>query len=242
MRGRTSIVFVVDFFLEGLGDVDFFAGDDIGEIVVEGVEGGLRRGVFETDDQEVAHPAGGMEIPVEARDPFHGLLGVISGLVKVQVVRRNEMVAEEMFSDVFVPGFPVSATGRLHENERHDLAFAGLHKGEGFVAFVHGAETAREQDERVGMSDESELAGEEILKGHELLVPGHDRIGGLFPGQANIRAETHIDTSAFVAGLHDARTSPGDYHVAGLGDLSRELDGLKILGLRWEECEPSRKW
>src|SRR5688500_6991159 len=102
---------------------------------------------------------------------------------------------------------------RLHEDERHNLAFARLHERERFVAFVHRPEAAWEKDERIGMADEGELAREKIFEGDELLVLAHNRIGRLFPGKANVRAEAHIDTGAFVAGLHNTGTRAGNDHV-----------------------------
>jgi hypothetical protein len=52
-----------------------------------------------------------MEIPVKARDDFHRFVGVVGDLVKIQVVGRNQLVAQQMFADVFVPRFPIRAAG-----------------------------------------------------------------------------------------------------------------------------------
>src|SRR5688500_6884235 len=129
-----------------------------------------------------------------------------------------------MFFDILVPRFPVRASMWLHEDEQHDLAFARLHERERFVAFVHRPEAAWEKHECIGMADERELAGEKIFEGDELLVLAHDRIGRLLPGKANVRAEAHIDTGAFVPGLHYTGTRAGNDHVTSLRDFARELD------------------
>ncbi len=56
----------------------------------------------------------------------------------------------------------------------------------------------------------------------------NDRVGALFPGQANIRAEASFRTSAFVAGLHDPWPGAGDDHPAFGGNFAGEFDGLEV--------------
>src|SRR5437868_8957514 len=109
-----------------------------------------------------------------------------------------------MLADVLVPGPPVSAAFAIHQDERHNAAFAGLHEREGLVAFIHGAEAAREEDDGIRMAEEGEFARKEIFKCDQLLIVLNDRIGALFPRQANVCAKTSFQTRAFVSRLHNA--------------------------------------
>ena len=99
------------------------------------------------------------------------------------------------------------------------------------VTFIERAEAAGEQHNRVRVADENEFAGEKIFEGDELLVLGDDRVGALFPRQADVHAETVFRPGAFVAGLHDAGPGAGDDHEAGGGNFFAELAGLLVFGL-----------
>src|SRR5437667_6529238 len=137
-----------------------------------------------------------------------------------------------MFAHVFVPGPPVSAAWPIDQHQRHQLAFAGLHQRQRLVTLIHRAETAWKQRDGIRMSNEDQLAGEEIFERDQLFVLAYDRVGALFPGQADISAETILRPGAFVAGLHDATPGARDDHEPRLSNLSAELDPLLILHAR----------
>ena len=104
-----------------------------------------------------------------------------------------------MFADVLVPRLPIGAAGAVHEHERHELALAGLHERERLVPLVHRAEPAGEQHDGVRVPDENEFAREKVFERDELLVLANDGIGGLFPRQADVDAETVFRPGAFVS-------------------------------------------
>jgi len=111
MRARSRLSPPSTFFRRRLDAFDGFAGDDVGEVFVQRGQGGIRRRVFEPDDEQILDEAGGLEIPVKARDDFHRLVCVVGDAVQIQVVGRNQLVAEQVFADVFVPRFPIRAAG-----------------------------------------------------------------------------------------------------------------------------------
>ena len=86
------------------------------------------------------------------------------------------------------------------------------------------------------MPDKSELAGEKVFEGDELFVLLDDGVGGLFPRQADVGAETHFQSGAFVAGLHDAGAGAGDDHEARVGNLAGELDRFEIFLARGQSA------
>ena len=225
------MVVVLDFFRRGFDDFDRPSLMMSAKSLFNRGEGGGRRRVFEPDDEQFLHKSGGMIIPVKARDDFHRLVGAVGDMIQIQVVRRNQFAAQQMFADLFVPGFPVGAAGPVHQHERHELALAGLHEGDRLVALVQRAEPAGEQHDGVRMPDEHEFAGEKIFERDELFVLGDDRIGALLPRQADVDAETVFRPGAFVSGLHDARPGAGDDHETGLRNFAPELDGLLIFHL-----------
>ena len=75
--------------------------------------------MLEADDEELFYEACGLIIPVEAGDDFHGFVGTVGDLKQVEVVGRDQFVAEQVFADVFIPGFPIRAAGPVHEHQRH---------------------------------------------------------------------------------------------------------------------------
>src|SRR5208282_3856432 len=116
---------------------EFFAQDDVLEVVVESAQGGFRGGVVEAKDQEVVDHAAGVVVAVKAGDDAHGVAGGFGDLIEAQIVRGNQLGAQEVFAVVFVPGFPIGAAGAVQEHQRDDAAFARLHEGQGLVTFVH---------------------------------------------------------------------------------------------------------
>src|SRR5438477_2886789 len=117
-----------------------------------------------------------------------------------------------MFADVLVPGPPKRATFTIHQHQWHDTALAGLHQRERLITFIHSAEAAREKDNRIGMAQEGEFAGEEVFECDELFIVLDDGVRALFPRQANIRAKASFQTGAFMTGLHDARAGSSNDH------------------------------
>ena len=198
--------------------------------------------MFQPDDEQILHEAAGMKIAVEARDDFHRLVRVVGDLVKVQVVGRNQFVAQQMFADVFVPGLPIGAAGPVHQHQRHELAFARLHERERLVALVHRAKPAGEQHDGVRVPDENQFAREKVFEGDELFVLGDDRIGALLPRQADVGAETVFRPGALVAGLHDARPGAGDDHEAGLRQSCARNPPPAGIPACPAACGPSRRW
>ena len=138
---------------------------------------------FKRNDEQVFDEAAGVKVAIETRDDAHGVFRVVGDLVEVQVVGRNQLFAQEMFADVFVPRFPIRATGSIHQDERHETALAGLHQSERFEAFVHRAEAAGEKDDGVGVANEDQFAREEVFERDELLVFVDDRVGDCSHGR-----------------------------------------------------------
>src|SRR5512147_1796816 len=101
-----------------------------------------------------------MKVAIEPSNDFDGLIRVVRDLVKVEIVRRNELVPQQVFADMLIPGLPVGAALTVDQHQRHELAFAGLHEREGLVTFVHRPETTREEGNRVRVTNKDELARE----------------------------------------------------------------------------------
>lgn len=228
--GFVQFVLVFHFFGRGLDGFHGGAGDDVAEVLGECGEDRGCGWAMEADDELVMDEAAGVEVAVEAGDPADGFGGVLGDLVEVEVVFGDQRCAEEVFTDVAVPGFPVGASGSVDEDEGHELAFACLHEGEGFIGFVHGSEATGEEGDGVGVADEREFPGEEVLEGDEFFVLEDDGVGGLFPGQPDIGAEAVFGSGSLVACLHDSRAGTGDDHEAGLGGEAAEFLGLVVFG------------
>ena len=57
--------------------MDRVPGDDVGEILVQGVEDGVGGRALEANDEQITDEAAGVEVAVEAGDPFHSLGGAV---------------------------------------------------------------------------------------------------------------------------------------------------------------------
>jgi len=184
--------------------------------------------VFKPDHEEVLDEAAGVEVAVEPRDDLDRLIHIVGNLVEVQVLGRDELVAQQVLAHLAVPGLPERAAGAVNQHQRHQLAFARLHEGQGFIALVHRAEAAREQGDGIRVADEDQLAGEEILEGDQFFIFANDGVGALLPGQADVDAEALFRAGALMAGLHDARAGAGNDHKARCRNLPAKLDSLLI--------------
>ena len=114
--------------------------------------------------------------------------------------------------DVILPALPEIAAGAVDEDDGHGDALAGLHEREDFEAFVHRAEAAGEERDRVAGADEHQLAGEEVFEVDQLGIVGDERVGGLLEGQADRQAEGRIGARAAVPRGHDPAAGAGDDH------------------------------
>ncbi len=126
---------------------------------------------------------------------------------------------------------PVGATGLFDEDDREGIAATGLDEGEDFEAFVVGAEAAGEEDDGVGFLDEDEFSGEEVAEVDEFFIAFDDGVGALFEGEFDGDAEGGGEAGAFVAGGHDAPSSAGDAHEAGVGADFSALGGELVVGV-----------
>src|SRR4030095_15956711 len=106
---------------------------------------------LQPDDEKVLHEPCGMKISVEACDNLYRLIRIVRDLVKIKVIRRNQLIPEQMLANMLVPRLPVRPARTIDQHEWHQLAFAGLHQGQRFVSFIHGAEPSWEKRDRIRM-------------------------------------------------------------------------------------------
>src|SRR5437879_64017 len=102
--------------------------------------------------------------------------------------------------------YAIPITAAVNEDEIAALQLACLHQGEHFPKLVHGAETPRKDDERLGELREPQLAHEKVVK--LKIEPGTDvGVRPLLMGQFDAQ------TDGFAAGL--GRAAVGRLHDAG---------------------------
>ncbi len=86
----------------------------------------------------------------------------------------------------FDEGLPELPAGLVEKNDGNHVALAGLQQGEHFEPFVERAEAAGEEDDRIALFDEHQLAREEVLHVHELRIAGDDGVGRLLEGEHDV--------------------------------------------------------
>ena len=180
------------------------------------------------DDHAFADPAVGDEVLVETDDLGDGGVDAVGHLEEGEVGLADEAVLDEILAEEGEPGFPIVAAGGIDEDEGEDAAFSGLHEGEDFESFVHGAEAAGEEGDGVGLFDEVELAGEEVVEVDEFFVAVDDFVCALLERETDVEAEGFLAAGSALGGAHDAIAAAGDDHVIELAHLAGEfLGGLE---------------
>ena len=229
--GHVVEVVVVSFFFEGGCLIDATGGEDAIESGVELGDGFVGEGVVDADDHFFAHPAVGVEIPVEVRNVLHGVVHIVSEVDEMEVGLGDKPIGEEVVCDESAPGFPIVAVRAVDHHDGDDGHFSGLHEGEDFEALVMGSKSAREESEGAGLLSEVQFAGEKIIEVDELRVAVNGGVGGLLEWEPDIESETLLGSGPRLGGAHDAIATACDEHVTGFDDFFPEGEGLPILGL-----------
>src|SRR5436309_850285 len=187
---------------------------DVGELARQAVDQLLGKCAVQADHELAPDRARGVVDAVEARDLLDRLVDRGGHLEERHVLRRDEMLAQQVLLDVALPRLPVRAARRVHEHDRHELRLAGLHERQALVGLVVRAEAAREEGRRVRLLHEDELTGEEVAEGGELRVLADDLVRLLLEGEPDVDPEAPLAPRALLAGAHDAAARAGDDHVA----------------------------
>ena len=187
--------------------------------------------MVDTDDHFFAHPAVGVEIPVEVRDVLHGVVHIVGEVDEVEIGLGDESVGQEVVCDESAPGLPIVAIRTVHHHDGNDGHFSGLHECEDFKTLVVRSKSARKEGEGTSLFGEVQLAGEKIIKVDELRVAMNGGIGGLFEREPDIESETLLSSGSGLGGAHDAISAACDEHVTSFDDFFPECEGLCILGL-----------
>ena len=117
-----------------------------------------------------------------------------------------------------------------HEHEREGTNLPGLDQGRGFEELVHGAETARHDDETLRVLHEHGLAGEEVAEVDAAVDPlVHALLVRQFDTQAHGRAAGL--PRAAVRRLHHARAAARDDRVAALDQQLADAPSALVEGV-----------
>ena len=167
------------------------------------------------------------------RDVLDGALDGLAVVQEIEVVLRDEAELQQVAAQECQPRLPVRAAGLVHEHEREDARLARLHEREHLEAFVHRAEAAGEKRDGVRLLHEVQLAGEEIVEVHQLLVAVDRLVRRLLEGQPDVQSEAVLAARATLRCAHDAVAAAGHDHVAALAHLAskffRCFEFLRIL-------------
>ena len=187
--------------------------------------------MVDADDHFFAHPAVGVEIPVEVRNVLHGVVHIVSEVDEMEVGLGDKTIGQEVVCDKSAPSFPVVAVRAVNHHDGNNGHFSGLHEGEDFKALVVRSESAWEEGEGTGLLGKVQLAGEKIIEVDELRVAMDGRVGSLLEREPDVESETLLGSGSGLGGAHDAIAPACDEHVAGFDDFFSECEGLSILGL-----------
>ena len=222
---------VVGFEPMHLGHLDPTRLDDITEFVVEAFDEFVVGSEVQPQHQLAADVSHAVVHAVEGHDLFGRFLDAVGQREQREVLGGDELTIEELIADEVEPLAPVVAAGRIDQNDRHQVPFAGLDQGQRLEGLVLCAEPAGEQHHPVHFLDEHQLAGEEVLEVDQLAVAGDDRVGLLFEGEQDVGAHGPCSAAALVGSFHDAAACSGQHHPALLGHSPAEVNRLQVGGV-----------
>src|SRR4051794_37620567 len=153
------------------------------------------------------------------------LVEVIADDEQVEVLRGDHALAEGALAQPVDQPVPV---GRVDQADRELVDLAGLDQRQRLEELVERAEAAGQDDERVRVADEHDLAREEVV---ELERVGDVAVGVLLEGQLDVQADRARAglARAAVGGLHGAGPAPGDDGEAGLAEPPADPAGELVL-------------
>ena len=141
---------------------------------------------------------------------------------------RDPTRFHQIVDDAGLPTLPVVAglairAGAFHQDHRHGVTLARLNEGECFKDLIHRSKAAGEAGHCVGVTQEHELAREEVFETDEFGIALDDVVGVGFKWQADRKAKARFTAWSFVPGLHDSHASAGDGHPSLGGHQSTKL-------------------
>src|SRR3954451_23749465 len=153
------------------------------------------------------------------------LVEVIADDEQVEVLRGDHALAEGALAQPVDQPVPV---GRVDQADRELVDLAGLDQRQRLEELVERAEAAGQDDERVRVADEHDLAREVVV---ELARVGDVAGGVLLEGQLDVQADRARAglARAAVGGLHRAGPAAGDDGEARRAEPAADLAGHLVL-------------
>src|SRR5262245_36793386 len=203
---------IVRFFWQRVGLRDRTVLENIDKRLIQPIDQTRRWRMVETNHQILLHKAIGVKVSVKIFYLIHRRVDIVHNLEEAELLAGNIAAGQHRLAQEILPLLPIFFFGKIHENNRYDLAFTRLSQRERLAELVVSTKSAREYYNRVGFFYKHEFTGKEKMKVHELGIVFDKPIGWLYRRQTDIDPETIFPSRSFVAGLHDARPGTGNNH------------------------------
>src|SRR5258708_12505015 len=152
-----------------------------------------------------------MEVLVELQDLRDSFVQVICCSEEMKIVRRHQPLPEQMAMQELRPGFPICAGRFIHQHDRNDSGFAGLHESEALKSLVHRTKSARKERNRVGFFQKIEFTSKEIVEEDQLSISIDDLVGSLLERQPDVQAEAVLTARPPPGPPHDSLPPPPNH-------------------------------
>ena len=86
--------------------------------------------MIEPNHQILLDESIGMEIVVKSPDLPHHRIDTVDDFEEVELSTGDLAAAKHGFAQETIPSSPINLIGKIDQNNRHNLAFAGLSQGE----------------------------------------------------------------------------------------------------------------
>src|SRR5262245_33160593 len=203
---------IVRFFRQRLRLRDRTFLEDIDKCLIQPIDQSRRWRMVETNHQIPLHEAIGVKVSVKIFYLVHRRVDIVHDLEEAELLAGNIAASQHRFAQEIFPLLPIFFLGKIHENDRYNLAFTSLSQRERLTELVVSTKSALEYYNRIRFFHKHEFASKEKMKVHELGIVFDEPIRRLYRRQTDIDPETILPSRSFVTSLHNARPGTGNNH------------------------------
>jgi len=111
---KLEAILIGNLFRSRFDGSDLAVDQDVRKVFIEGGDGGVAGLIFKADDELLFHKASAVKVAIESGDEANRFVRAVGDLIEVEVVRGDKFIAEKVFADLLVPGFPIGAAGTVN--------------------------------------------------------------------------------------------------------------------------------
>ena len=203
----------------------------MGELLVQRIHLPGRQTPLQPHHKQAFHKSAGVIGPVEPLDFSDRLLSRIHDAEEIEILRRNQLIAQHVLPHKVFPFPPVGAARHVNQHDRMRIIFPSLQQCQDFEGFIVRSVPTGKDGAGMGFTDEKEFPAEKVFEGNQLRIVDDRGVGALLERKQDVDAEAIVPPRALVRGPHDAVARAGDHHEAPLAEQPCKAARERIQGM-----------